>query len=1188
MAFDIQGYHEKYKDLYGDVPLDEVAKDAFTRGGYDKEYPDYDTWKKATGIEGDIQTDLKKRTPKTWEDKLSEGVANVTPGFIPKDISTSFVKGATLNYVPSVETPADAGILRKGAVGAAHLAGMSVPIGIAALALPEAATVGGVILTSGALGGLYGLLRKPEEGEDRLSNAAKDAAMFATFGVGGKVIGAGLKKLFPETVGKVFEKIVAKQELTPGEKAIYSASQYGSSATLGMGAGATESADTWEQRLQNIAVGGITFAGAHGISSNLMKLVREGKATPDQLEYIKKLEAGANTSTIIDEGLKTGKIGEEVFTPNHALDLIKTANDSGVYSTEDVAKLKDRYENKYPALKQGLNNILKDSIKNEISFGIDVGLKAGRLRGREFTPDDALEVIKDGREKGIYTDADIDSFRDKYPALKQGLNDIVVDSAINKVNEALKISRPAIEEGKQLNKIIPKRNIETDVPLKLGEPVDEIIKTKVSREIIDLQTNIAKREKYLAGNKAFEGTDMYKKNITVLEQDKAKLAELTKPAEAITPPTANVDGQKEIKYVWQANKEGGQTIGNKEIIRTPTLDDFEKEILPRTREGYYGDGTAEEQYEQMLKKEPEIKISFIDKGNGWEVGQIRDLSQLVAERKQSLDKGWAKQVDDFESPEAKTHRETFDIEPIAKEKPNASPIKTNAKEPWEMTREEYKKQATDHYGEGTEESIKAVEQYHKQQITYALEFGKPVPPEVMKDYPQLVSKGEPGAKLKTATKTTKEKGTALGKGAQNLVTKVKELGGWNPGSDYNTKLLRQDPDSKRVLNLKNGLTSDQIASILQADGWSIDSGDHVAELLKSGQGRKVFPPDKADVLNDREVKRQEKEWADAKDAEYDAISKEYSDAKERGELPEVEKRLKNDIESEIKEEGYNSEAAAAEVKDFFTAIAEARQLDNNRRANYPNRKSVSEMTPDERATALLTDHLTGQKNKRAYEEAERKPYQASLDVDGLKYVNDTFGHDAGNELLKTVGETLNRASEGKDNYHFHGDEFVLEGKTPAELTAVIEKAKQILKDEPLEFNGQKYTADFSHGIAETMAKADKEMQANKAERKVTRGEKPIEKQAEEIKTTVAAEKQPIPEEKKTPPAEKPLVQIQEKPKPKEITIDMLPPGAEVDVYRIYNGVKTKVKVSAEEGFKELEHNKTVKDKLNALLECLAS
>lgn len=239
-----------------------------------------------------------------------------------------------------------------------------------------------------------------------------------------------------------------------------------------------------------------------------------------------------------------------------------------------------------------------------------------------------------------------------------------------------------------------------------------------------------------------------------------------------------------------------------------------------------------------------------------------------------------------------------------------------------------------------------------------------------------------------------------------------------------------------------------------------------------------------------------------------------------------------DLRGTAQQKGYSPEELSTEPENFLKAVDEAQGIEQNRRVNYSHRKKVSEMTPDERAEALLTDHLTGQKNKRAYQESERLPFQASIDVDGLKYVNDTFGHEAGNVLLKKVGDALNRASEGKNNYHFHGDEFALEGNSNKELNAIVEKAKEILKSEPLEFKGEKYVADFSYGIAETtegdkpLLDADKAMMANKTERRVERGKKTPEPRTE---TTEAGEQQEkvgdlFAEQKETMPGTKAIAQ----------------------------------------------------------------
>ncbi len=85
------------------------------------------------------------------------------------------------------------------------------------------------------------------------------------------------------------------------------------------------------------------------------------------------------------------------------------------------------------------------------------------------------------------------------------------------------------------------------------------------------------------------------------------------------------------------------------------------------------------------------------------------------------------------------------------------------------------------------------------------------------------------------------------------------------------------------------------------------------------------------------------------------------------------------------------------------------------------------------------DLLTGLPNRRAYEEKvheiEKNPppflVAVVLDINGLKNANDTRGHEAGDELIRAVGQCLRRTC-GKDaykgytclGYRVGGDEFV--------------------------------------------------------------------------------------------------------------------------------------------------------------------
>lgn len=173
-------------------------------------------------------------------------------------------------------------------------------------------------------------------------------------------------------------------------------------------------------------------------------------------------------------------------------------------------------------------------------------------------------------------------------------------------------------------------------------------------------------------------------------------------------------------------------------------------------------------------------------------------------------------------------------------------------------------------------------------------------------------------------------------------------------------------------------------------------------------------------------------------------------------------------------------------------------VERRKAINELHRKRVDKMNMEERKTALLTDRLTGIRNERAYEEAERMPYQASIDVDGLGVTNNTYGHDAGNALLRKVGKALEIASDKNTRaYHFHGDEFALEGVSPGHIHTLIRKARQILKNEPIDVTNMhtgepgSFVADFSYGVAKDMKSADTAMYRNKIARKATRGEAPV-------------------------------------------------------------------------------------------------
>ncbi len=89
------------------------------------------------------------------------------------------------------------------------------------------------------------------------------------------------------------------------------------------------------------------------------------------------------------------------------------------------------------------------------------------------------------------------------------------------------------------------------------------------------------------------------------------------------------------------------------------------------------------------------------------------------------------------------------------------------------------------------------------------------------------------------------------------------------------------------------------------------------------------------------------------------------------------------------------------------------------------------------AEAALVDSLTGLRNHRAFEEDLARELQRQsrsgrvlslvmLDVENLKTVNDTLGHQEGDERLKSLAHALRRAARASDAaYRLGGDEFAL-------------------------------------------------------------------------------------------------------------------------------------------------------------------
>lgn len=121
-----------------------------------------------------------------------------------------------------------------------------------------------------------------------------------------------------------------------------------------------------------------------------------------------------------------------------------------------------------------------------------------------------------------------------------------------------------------------------------------------------------------------------------------------------------------------------------------------------------------------------------------------------------------------------------------------------------------------------------------------------------------------------------------------------------------------------------------------------------------------------------------------------------------------------------------------------------------------------------------TDSLTVAYNRPSFEmnaadfaTANPDGSLAFIDMDGLKYTNDHFGHSAGDFLLKKFVSIFNSEIDikGERLYRYAGDEFILVTyRSPEETEAFLNEMLEKIKA-PCSFHGNEIPIIFSFGVA---------------------------------------------------------------------------------------------------------------------------
>ena len=127
-----------------------------------------------------------------------------------------------------------------------------------------------------------------------------------------------------------------------------------------------------------------------------------------------------------------------------------------------------------------------------------------------------------------------------------------------------------------------------------------------------------------------------------------------------------------------------------------------------------------------------------------------------------------------------------------------------------------------------------------------------------------------------------------------------------------------------------------------------------------------------------------------------------------------------------------------------------------------------------------TDGLTGLFNRRYWQERFERLYKLGrrretpstalmLDIDHFKKINDTYGHQAGDEVIKTLAQVIRKSVRETDlPGRYGGEEFaiVLEDSSADNAKRVAERIRRLSEAMRVEFEGRQIQFTISIGLCE--------------------------------------------------------------------------------------------------------------------------
>ena len=190
--------------------------------------------------------------------------------------------------------------------------------------------------------------------------------------------------------------------------------------------------------------------------------------------------------------------------------------------------------------------------------------------------------------------------------------------------------------------------------------------------------------------------------------------------------------------------------------------------------------------------------------------------------------------------------------------------------------------------------------------------------------------------------------------------------------------------------------------------------------------------------------------------------------------------LMSGISDELGEVNSDSPAANAAVADAVTKILSANEKLQARLADAEQKIQAQAEEIKTQQVEARTDALTKLANRRAFDDALQQNLALSarkqlpfclliMDVDHFKQFNDTHGHQAGDEVLRSVGRTLQQVVKTSDVACRYGGEelaLVMPSTTLDEARIAAERVRKSIEAMAVNYEDKSLNVTVSVGLAE--------------------------------------------------------------------------------------------------------------------------